>query len=167
MEHTAPPKCRKSRLTWTSWGEREQWKENRMGFGSLGTQTTALMFTDHRTLNNSFGFSGPKFPLLVSAYLSDLFYCSPTRATELCVSPTKQPCSHLRAFVLPAAPSGNTLFQACTWLAPFCHVGFSLFVAMPEDFPDYPMPFCFLLLPSALSYPIKMFYSLHSTHQYW
>lgn len=141
-----------------------------MGFGSLGTQITALTFTDYMTLYNSFGLSGPRFPLWYPPTFLTSFNCSPTCATELDLSPTKQSCAHLRASALTVAPAGNALFQIFTWTAPFCHLGFSLNFTISEDFADHPMPFCFLLctpsLPSAHFHPINMLYSLHSTHHY-
>lgn len=73
---------------------------------------------------------------MISAYLPDLFFCSPLSATKLNISPKKT--------ILFLSQNLCACCGPCWELDPFCHLGFSLNVTVSVDFPDHLTTFCFM-----------------------
>lgn len=100
-------------------------------------------------------------PWYLPTFLNSLTALPPICSTELNVSPTKQSCSHLRAFAPTVAPAGNTFFQICTQLVPFLSFRLQLkyHYLRGIPWPSYPIgfPHCTPSLSSVYSVPLICF----------
>lgn len=134
------------------------------GIWKLRTQVTVLSFADYMTLDNFFGLSGSRMPLwylpaFLTSFTALLLELQDCFSNKTILFPSPSLCAY-------CCRDGDTLSQICTWLAPFCSLGFSLNVTISQDFLDHSIPLCFPLckpsLPSALSIPLTCFISFNT-----